>query len=176
MVLNLIPLAVLAAILLVVGYKLAKPALFASMYRLGPNQFLPFVVTIVGILITDLLRGVVLGVGVAVLGILRRNYLNSHFLHVQTKDEADGRHQVRLRLSEEVTFLNRGAILRELSEIPDNSHVIIDKSNTVAISHDVLEILEDFVNSAESRNILVESIESTNGSHRDHGPTVLQPS
>lgn len=159
-VLNFIPLAVLASILLVVGYKLAKPALFVSMYRLGPAQFIPYVVTVVGILSTDLLTGVILGVVVAVLVILHRSYLNSHFLHVESSDEPGVRHQVRLRLSEEVTFLNRGAILRELSSIPDDSHVIVDLSATVSIDHDVLEILGDFEASSESRQISVETIRS----------------
>jgi MFS superfamily sulfate permease-like transporter len=158
--LNLVPLAVLASILLVVGYKLAKPALFLSMYRLGPTQFIPFVVTIVGILATDLLTGVVLGVAVAVVVILHRNYQNSHFLHiVESDDSSDARHQVRLRLAEQVTFLNRGAILRELGAIPDGSHVVVDLRGTVSIDHDVLEILDDFAESAEERQIVVERIE-----------------
>ncbi len=158
-VLNLIPLAVLASILLVVGFKLAKPALFVSMYRLGWTQFVPFVVTIFGILMTDLLTGVVLGVVVAVLVILHHNYLNSHFLHVESRSAPGAKHKVRLRLSEQVTFLNRGAILRELSSIPNGSRVLIDLSNNVSIDHDVLEILEDFENSAQDRNIVVETIE-----------------
>ncbi len=157
-VLNFIPLAVLASILLVVGYKLAKPALFLKMYRLGPAQFIPYIVTIVGILTTDLLTGVILGVIVAVVVILHRSYLNSHFLHVELSDEAGTRHKVRLRLSEEVTFLNRGAILRELSTIPDGSDVIVDMSATVSIDHDVLEILGDFEVSAQGRDISVETI------------------
>ena len=160
-VLNLIPLAVLASILFVVGYKLAKPSLFVSMYRLGPVQFIPFVVTIAGILATDLLTGVVLGVAVAVVAILHRNYLNSHFLHIVESDDTPGsRHQVRIRLAEEVTFLNRGAILRELSAIPDGSHVIIDLRNTVSIDHDVLEILDDFEATAADRQIVVDRIQT----------------
>jgi MFS superfamily sulfate permease-like transporter len=160
-ILNLIPLAVLASILFVVGYKLAKPALFVSMYRLGPVQFIPFIVTIVGILATDLLTGVVLGVAVAVVAILHRSYLNSHFLHIiESDDSSEARHQVRIRLAEEVTFLNRGAILRELSAIPDGSHVSIDLRNTLSIDHDVLEILEDFETTAADRQIVVDRIES----------------
>lgn len=154
--LNYIPLAVLASILFVVGYKLAKPALFVEMYRLGTTQFAPFIVTIVGILTTDLLKGVVLGVVVAIFGILHRNYRNSHFLHVETEDLPGSRHTVRIRLAEEVTFLNRGALLRELSAIPDNSAVTIDQRQTVSIDHDVIEIIADFESSAKSRDILVE--------------------
>lgn len=158
-VLNLIPLAVLASVLLVVGYKLAKPALFVAMYQRGPTQFIPFVATIFGILATDLLTGVALGVAISVIALLHRNYLNSHFLHVELKDAPGSRHHVRMRLSEHVTFLNRGAILRELSAIPDGSRVTIDSRGSVSIDHDVLEILDDFETSAKGRDILVERIE-----------------
>lgn len=157
-VLNLVPLAVLASILLVVGYKLAKPELFVSMYRLGPAQFGPFVITIGAILITDLLTGVLLGLAVGVLVVLYRSYVNSHWVQVEEHDEADSGHLVRLRLAEQVSFLSRGAILRQLSMIPDGSHVVIDLGRTVAIDHDVLEILRDFEESAPSRGLEVERI------------------
>ena len=156
--LNLIPLAVLASVLFVVGYKLAKPSLFVAMYRLGPEQFIPFMVTIAGIIALDLLTGVFLGVAVAVIMILHKSYRNSHFLHTETRDEPNAKHTVILKLAEEVTFLNRGAILRELSEIPDNSHVIIDQRNTVWLDHDVIEIIDDFEISAENRDITLERI------------------
>ena len=154
-VLNLVPLAVLAAILLVVGYKLAKPALFIQMYKAGMSQFAPFMVTVVGIVLTDLLTGIALGLAVAIFLILRRNYMNSHFMHMEESDAA-GTHQVVLRLSEEVTFLNKGAILRELSEVPDGSRVTIDMSSSYAIDYDVLEIIADFRESATLRDITVD--------------------
>ena len=88
-VLNLIPLAVLACILLVVGYKLAKPTLFKKMHKLGWDQFIPFILTIVGIVFTDLLKGIALGVFAAVIILLRRSYQNSHFLHLFS-DSQDG--------------------------------------------------------------------------------------
>ncbi|MFT7668389.1 MAG: MFS superfamily sulfate permease-like transporter, partial [Planctomycetota bacterium] len=106
-VLNLVPLAVLASILIVVGYKLAKPSLFRKMYSLGWSQFVPFVVTIAGIVFTDLLTGIIAGLVVAILVLLRRSFQNSHFLHLSESD-AGGQHKVRLRLAEEVTFLNKG--------------------------------------------------------------------
>lgn len=149
-VLNLVPLAVLASVLLVVGYKLAKPALFREMYGYGWQQFVPFLITILGILFTDLLQGILLGMSASILIILRRNYLNSHFLHRQEDAE---RHTVRLRLSEEVTFLNKGAIRRELQRIPDDSHVTIDMQDCFTIDHDVLEIIEDFRATAHERGI-----------------------
>ena len=158
-VLNLIPLAVLAAILLVVGYKLAKLSLFVSMYRKGPQQFVPFVVTIGGMLATDLLTGVILGLAVALVVILHRNYLNSHFLHVETEDAPGAWHRVRVRFSEHVTFMSRGSILRQLSEIPDGSHVVLDLSRTMAIDPDVLEIVEDFESSADARDLVVDRID-----------------
>lgn len=156
-VLNLVPLAVLASILFVVGYKLAKPALFAKMYSLGWSQFTPFMVTILGIVFTDLLTGIALGMAVAVVIILKRNYLNSHFLHIEESD-ASSRHSVRLTLSEEVTFLNKGAILRELSRIPDGSRVRIDTSGCFVLDHDVAEVIEDFKMSAAARDIQVEVV------------------
>ncbi|MFT5443601.1 MAG: MFS superfamily sulfate permease-like transporter [Myxococcota bacterium] len=152
-VLNRVPLSVLASILFVVGYKLAKPELFVSMYRSGPSQFGPFIVTIAAILMTDLLTGVMLGLTVGVVVILYRSYVNSHWMEVEEHDDPAAGHTVRLRLAEQVSFLSRGAILRQLSEVPDGSHVSIDLRNTVTIDHDVLEILRDFEKAAESRNI-----------------------
>ncbi|MGE3886820.1 MAG: SulP family inorganic anion transporter [Vicinamibacterales bacterium] len=148
--LNLIPLATLAAILLVVGYKLAKPALFASMYKLGPYQFIPFMVTIVGILVTDLLVGIGLGMGVAVFFILLTNYRNPYF--VDTKPHKPGE-VVRLALSEDVSFLNRATIMRTLNAIPPGTRVEIDATRSVNIDYDVYEILRDFEQRAKLVNI-----------------------
>lgn len=160
--LNLLPLSVLAAILLVVGYKLAKPALFKKMWSLGLEQFLPFIVTVAGILLTDLLVGIGIGLAVAIVVILRRNYLNSHFLHIEESDPEAGRHRVRMRLSEEVTFLNKGAILKELHAVPDGAVVTIDLSNCVVPDYDVMEAIDDFRATAANRGIEVHVVhEST---------------
>ena len=159
MVLNLIPLAVLASVLFVVGFKLATPTLFASMYRLGPTQFVPFVVTILGMVFTDLLTGVLMGLAVAVVVILHRNYSNSHFLHLEESDVPGTRHQVRMHLAEEVSFLNRAAILQQLAAVPDGSQVLIDMSRSISIDHDVLEIIEDFQTTIEARDIELQIIE-----------------
>ena len=161
-VLNLVPLAVLASILLVVGYKLAKPDLFMTMYRLGASQFGPFIVTIAAILLTDLLTGVLLGLAVGVLVVLHRNYVNSHTFEIEESDDEQGSHIVRLQLAEQVSFLSRGALLRELSTIPDGSHVVIDLSRAVAVDHDVLEILRDFEDSSQRRDLVVERISAGN--------------
>lgn len=152
-VLNMVPLSALAAVLLVVGYKLAKPSTFAAMYRQGWAQFVPFVVTILGIVFTDLLSGIALGMGVAIFVILRSQYINSHFLHIE---QAESGEQIRMRLAEEVSFLNKGALLKELGSISDGTNVLIDASNTVRIDQDALEIINDFVASAERRGITVE--------------------
>ncbi len=165
-VLNLIPLSVLASILLVVGYKLARPSLFKQMFQLGPSQFVPFATTILGIVFTDLLMGIGLGMGVAIFVILIRNYNNSHFMHME-EDDSSGSHVVRIRLSEEVSFLNRGAILRELNRIPDNSAVVLDARDCVLMNHDVHEIIEDFERSASRRNIALQILRQGEGMEKE---------
>ncbi|MCR9243490.1 MAG: SulP family inorganic anion transporter [bacterium] len=157
-VLNLVPLAVLASILFTVGYKLARPALFKQMWSLGASQFVPFIVTILGIALTDLLTGIGVGLAVAIFVILRRNYQNSHFLHIHDSTMPDERHLIRMRLSEEVTFLNKGAIVKELDAVPHGSIVEIDTSAAVVLDHDVLEVIEDFRDIASRRDIEVRMI------------------
>lgn len=157
--LNLIPLGVLAAVLLLTGYKLAKPALFQKMWRHGQEQFLPFIVTVAGVVFTDLLMGVGMGMAVAFMIILQRNYMNSHFLHLHEDDPDTEHHIVTMRLAEEVTFLNKGAIKKELSQVPNNAWLVIDKSNCVYINHDVEEIISDFIKTAPARGIRVQVVE-----------------
>ncbi|MDB9963751.1 SulP family inorganic anion transporter [Vicingaceae bacterium] len=153
-ILNQIPLAVLASILLVVGYKLANPSLFKAMYNLGPKQFFPFVITLVGIVFTDLLTGIALGVGVAIFFIVKNNYSNSHFMHIQETEEEC--HKVKMTLSEEVTFLNKGAILLELNNLPNGTEITIDIRKSVRIDYDVYEIIDNFrKNTAIDRDITV---------------------
>lgn len=151
-VMNMIPLASLAAILLVVGYKLAKPALFIDMYKKGWLQFIPFVVTVLAIVLTDLLVGIGIGMAVAVFNILLTNLKNPYILKT-THDSSDKHYQIAL--SEQVTFLNKAQILRELNRIPNDAELYIDASKTVFIEHDVLEIISDFKENAKYRNIAV---------------------
>jgi MFS superfamily sulfate permease-like transporter len=153
--LNLIPLACLAAILLMVGYKLTKVSLFRHQAKLGWDQFLPFIITILGIVLFDLLIGIGLGMGVAMVFILLRNFQNSYLLDERT-EELDG--SIRILLAEEVSFLNKGALIKALDEIPDGKHVIIDGSNSKVIDYDVLEVIENFKTNANSRNIEVDTI------------------
>ncbi len=149
--LNMIPLSVLAAILFIVGYKLAKPALFKSMYKLGWKQFVPFTVTVLGIIFTDLLVGIGLGLLVGIVVILLKSYQNSHFLHIQ--DNSNGKHKIKMTLAEEVTFFNKGAILKELDSLPRDTYLEINLLKTRYLDHDIIEILEDFGFKAKERNI-----------------------
>lgn len=161
--LNMIPLSVLAAILLVVGFKLVKPKGIQEMYQLGWSQFLPFAFTVVGVVMTDLLIGILMGLSVAVVIILRRSFKNSHFLHIENK--SNGNSRVKMTLAEEVYFLNKGAILSELNNIEDGCHVTIDVSRSINIDYDVLEVINNFRRTAKNRNIEVTIIDrnTTNG-------------
>jgi MFS superfamily sulfate permease-like transporter len=149
--LNMIPLSVLAAILFIVGYKLAKPALFVKMYRLGWKQSIPFFVTVFGIVFTDLLIGISLGLAVGIVVILLKSYQNSHFLHIE--DKSNGKHKIKMTLAEEVTFFNKGAILKELDSLPRDTYLEIDILKTRYLDPDIIEILDDFSLKAKERNI-----------------------
>jgi MFS superfamily sulfate permease-like transporter len=153
---NNVPLSVLAAILFIVGYKLAKPALFVQMYKLGWKQFLPFVVTVAGIVFTDLLIGISLGLAVGIVVILIKSYQNSHFLHIE--DKSNGKHKIKMTLAEEVTFFNKGAILKELDSLPSESLLELDVRKTRYLDNDIIEILEDFALKAKERSIDIKII------------------
>ncbi|MDB5249824.1 MAG: sulfate transporter [Segetibacter sp.] len=156
-VLNMIPLASLAAILIMVGYKLAKPSLFTQMYKQGWEQFIPFVATVVAILFTDLLRGITVGLLVGLFFTLRHSYLNSHHIRDVTTSE-EGHEVHHLVLAEEVSFFNKANVANTLEKIPENSTVIIDCSNSKAIAHDVVELIEDYKTNAKNKNITVQTI------------------
>ena len=160
-VLNMIPLASLASILIIVGYKLAKPVLFKQMYLLGWEQFMPFIATILGILLTDLLIGISIGMVVGIFYTLRHSYNNSHSLkNIMTLEEGHEVHH--LVLAEEVSFFNKASILKTLNDIPQHSRVIIDYSNSKSIAHDVLEIIDDYESNAKIKHIIVEKIHFSN--------------
>ena len=154
--LNMIPLSVLAAILLVVGFKLAKPGLFKTMYNLGWKQFVPFIVTVLGIIFTDLLVGIGLGLLVGIIVILFMSYQNSHFLHKEGEDMHKG--LVKMTLADEVTFFNKGAILKELDRLPHDTNFELDVTNTKYLDNDIVEILDDFILKAEERNISIKLV------------------
>ena len=151
--LNQIPLSVLAAILLIVGFKLAKPSLFKEMYALGWKQFLPFIVTILGIVFIDLLKGIALGLAVGIVVILIKSYQNSHFLNIE--NISNGVHKIKMTLAQEVTFFNKGAILKELDSLPKNTHLELDVRKTRYLDNDIIEILEDFAYKARERDIQI---------------------
>jgi len=153
--LNNIPLASLAAVLILTGYKLAKVSLFRDMAKLGPDQYLPFFVTVVAILFSDLLKGVGIGMVVAIFFILRNNYKLPYRFDPRAH-KADGR--ILLELSEDVTFLNKGAIILTLESIPEGSHLVIDGTRTIHIDYDVLEIIYNFQDQAPVNNIKLELI------------------
>jgi len=151
--LNNIPLAVLAAVLFIVGYKLAKPELFVKMYKLGWKQFVPFVVTVVGIVGTDLLKGIGMGLAVGIIIILIKSFQNSHFLNIEGQENGDNK--VKMTLAEEVTFFNKGAILTELDRLAENTNLELDVRKTRYLDNDIIEILEDFAVKAKERNIQI---------------------
>ncbi|MBK7121769.1 MAG: SulP family inorganic anion transporter [Chitinophagaceae bacterium] len=155
--LNMIPLASLAAILLMVGYKLAKAMLFKQMYRLGWEQFIPFVATVVGILATDLLRGITIGMLFGIFYTLRHSYRNSHYMK-ETVTTEEGQEVHHIVLAEEVSFFNKASVIKELEEIPKNSKVIIDCTKSKSIAYDVVELIRDFRSNAKTKNIAVETV------------------
>lgn len=151
--LNFIPLSALAAILLMVGYKLAKPSIFIAMYKNSRLQFIAFMTTIVAIVATDLLKGVFIGLVVAIFFILRRNFMNPSKL---SKENIDGVDVYTLTLSEETTFINKASIAKTLDDIPANSKLIIDGEKSFFISADVLENIQDYVDfTSKLKNIEV---------------------
>jgi MFS superfamily sulfate permease-like transporter len=155
--LNLIPLASLATILIMVGYKLAKPSLFKQQFALGWEQFIPFIVTIIAIVFTDLLTGIGLGLVVAIFFTLHHSYRNSHYIK-QTRSTKDGQEVFELVLAEEVSFFNKASILEVLESIPRNSKVVIDCTHSKAIAYDVVEFIHGYQQHAKLKNITVETI------------------
>ncbi len=156
-VLNMIPLASLAAILLMVGYKLAKPALFKKIYKEGWEQFIPFVATVVGILTTDLLKGITIGILFGIFYTLRHSYRNAY--HMKDKVTTEEGHELHhLVLAEEVSFFNKASVIKALDNIPANSKVIIDCTQSKSIAHDVVELINDYESNAKTKNITVEKI------------------
>lgn len=152
-VLNLIPLSALSAVLLVVGFKLTKPALYSSQWRLGLHQFLPFVVTVAAVLFTDLLKGVCVGLAVGVFYILKANLESAYFFH---KGPSQNDNTLHIKLSEHVSFLNKASIVTTLDRIAPGTHVILDGADSEYIDYDVLEAIQHFRVTASERNIHLE--------------------
>jgi MFS superfamily sulfate permease-like transporter len=152
-VLNMIPLATLAAILILTGWKLAKPAVFVNFWKAGKYQFIPFIVTVLVIIGIDLLalvpalsgKGLIIGVGAGILtaagAILHGNLKNSYYFHSEKHQEGN---TIKIQLSEEVSFLNKASIRQTLDHMPERSKVVLDASNTQYIDFDVLELIKEF--------------------------------
>ena len=162
-VLNMIPKAALAAVLIFTGYKLAKPSLFKDYYKKGWDQFLPFVLTILAILFTDLLIGVLIGIGVSMFFIIRSNFKTSVFI---VHDD----NSYLFRLRKDVTFLNKPYIKNKLEEVPEDAFVLIDASRADFIDKDVVEVIEDFTRHAGLKNIRVQVKTATT---KRHGITTI---
>ncbi|WP_366184533.1 SulP family inorganic anion transporter [Flavobacterium ovatum] len=139
--LNKIPLATLATILILVGYKLAKPATIKHFWEKGKYQFIPFIATLVAVVATDLLKGVMLGMVISIIFILRGNLKRAYSFKKEEYVDGD---VIHIDLAQEVSFLNKAAIKSTLNNIPENSNVIINASDTVYIAHDILDLIEEF--------------------------------
>jgi MFS superfamily sulfate permease-like transporter len=146
--LNLIPLSALAAILILTGYKLAKVSIFKEYYQKGWNQFIPFMVTVIAILLTDLLVGIFIGLLVGVFFVLRSNYKSAI---VMVKDE----HRYLIRFRKEVTFLHKVELKAILEKVTNDTAVLIDATKSEFIDNDIVELVNNFIVNAETRGIRI---------------------
>ncbi|MEL1254412.1 SulP family inorganic anion transporter [Flavobacterium sp. DGU38] len=140
-ILNKIPLATLATVLILVGYKLAKPATFMHFWEKGKYQFVPFIATLVFVVATDLLKGVALGIIISIIFVLRGNLKRAYNFKKEEYEDGD---IIHIDLAQEVSFLNKAAIKQTLNDIPENSKVIINAHDTEYIAHDVLDLIREF--------------------------------
>lgn len=157
--LNLIPLSCLAAVLLLVGYKLASVKLFKKMYKDGWSQFIPFVITIVMIVVTNLLYGIITGLVFAIFYILRSMYRNALYAHYSdTKNIEDSSNVHTIELGEVVSFFNKANLQDKLTSIPENSTLIIDGTKSNLIDYDIFDVLIDYKTTAKNRNIKIQFV------------------
>ncbi len=146
--LNKIPLASLASILLVVGYKLTRPRTFKKMYRSGMYHFIPFIVTIFGLIFTNLAFGVLIGMIAALLSIVLENYKTAQYFR-----ETHIGNKIIFRLSEHVSFLNKATLKQTFDQLPANSEIVIDATRSKYIDYDVFEVIRNFKKEAPLKNI-----------------------
>lgn len=147
--LNLIPLASLAAVLLMVGYKLTKPAIYSNVWKAGLDQFLPFIVTVIAIVFTDLLFGVTIGIVFGVIFVIRTNH---HSAFTLVNQEA----MYLLRFNKDASFVNKPELKTKLASLPPQSSLIVDGTRAIFIDNDLYEVLSDFAEGAHHRQITVE--------------------
>jgi MFS superfamily sulfate permease-like transporter len=157
-VLNMIPMAALAAILFMVGFKLAHPKVFVQFFKAGWKEYIPFMATVTGILFTDLLIGIGIGMGVSILLIMYGLVTSPIGRKSYRKNGSKTSGVISITLPEEVTFLNKASIRRKLLEVPENSLLVINASLTRNIHFDVMEIISDFITSSHEKNIKVDLI------------------
>lgn len=158
-ILNMIPLASLAAVLIMVGFKLVKPSLVISMYHKGRDQFIPFIATIIAILFTDLLVGIGIGIAIGLIFVLKTNFHKALF-------SVSENNNYLIRLTKDVSFLNKALLRETFNDIPNGSTVIIDGSRSAFIDQDILETINDFRESASSRGIQIELKQSVAASNQ----------
>lgn len=139
--LNKIPLATLAAVLLLVGYKLANPKTIMHFWKKGKYQFVPFIATFIAVVFLDLLKGVALGMLISAIFVLRGNMKRAYKFRKEEYQEGD---IIHIELAQEISFLNKSAIKSTLNELPPNSKVVINATETVYIAHDVLDLIHEF--------------------------------
>ena len=160
LVLNMIPLASLAAVLILVGYNLAKPSVLMHFWHKGYTQFVPFIITFVMVVVTDLLMGVLAGIAASILFLLVGNVRKAFSMQ---RDIIDEQLVYTLTLAQEVSFLNKTAIKDRLYQLPDNCHLAINAKQMGYIHVDVIELIETFINEeAKEKNILI----TTTGFHK----------
>ncbi|QZK90725.1 SulP family inorganic anion transporter [Flavobacterium sp. CHNK8] len=140
-VLNKIPLATLSAVLILVGYKLAKPSTFIHFWNKGKYQFIPFIATLLAVVFLDLLKGVALGIFISIIFVLKGNLKRAYNFRKENYESGD---VIHIDLAQEVSFLNKAAIKQTLNDIPEKSKVIIDAKDTVYIAHDILDLIHEF--------------------------------
>jgi MFS superfamily sulfate permease-like transporter len=148
--LNFIPLAALAVILIYTGIKLAHPSAMRAAFKMGPHFYLPFFTTIAAILLTDLLKGIMIGLAIGAFFVLLESYSNAYFAQ---REESDDHHRVKLFLAEEVSFLNKASISKALDELPEGCVATVDGNRSRYIDPDVVELLHDFRERALLKNI-----------------------
>ena len=155
-VLNKIPFATLAAVLLLIGYKLANPAKLKLFWKKGKYQLVPFVATLIAVVAIDLLKGVALGMVISIIFVLKGNLQRAYHFRKEAYEEGD---IIHIELAQEVSFLNKAAIKSTLNDIPENSKVVINASDTVYIAHDVQDLIKEFKNiRAKENNIQVQLV------------------
>ena len=164
-ILNKIPLATLAAVLLLVGYKLASPSKLKHFLKKGKYQFIPFIATVIAVVALDLLKGVALGLAISIIFLLFGNMKRAYYFSREELEDAD---EITLDLAEEVSFLNKAAIKKTLKNIKPNSSVIINAKKTSYISDDIIELIEDFANIRAKEDNIEVALEGFKTSYRDY--------